>query len=219
MENILNFTIVTFFSFLSTLSFAQNKVDTLPFPLVNISKTSWEKLNREEKLLFYDVEKNLKESYFKFDSVLNVLQGYLINQNELTNDKVLIATGLIYQIPKRSALLFLLKNIDAWVDRNQEGRNRFPFYMTLEYNQNPNRLKEIIDLIFRSDVLNDCDINGRKLVIIRNLIGGYYKNLTNLRECLDSELQKSQNECRRANIEAMISQNYPNVKYATKIVR
>ena len=197
-----------------------------PPPPYEIPKTSWEMLDKEEKLLLSISREKIKAIDNSSDSILNSLKRYLIDRKaNIYNFQVMEAVKLIYQIPNQESLLFLINNIDFFANVDDDASihkqwKNFPFYVVLISDENSFRIHKFIDLIFTSNILNNCSINGKKLEMFKSLIlksMNYEDSIVNT--YLNFQLKKAKDKCAKSNIEILISGKYLNLKYSNKIVK
>lgn len=208
---------------LSVSTYSQISSTTSPPPPIPPFRATLEVLTKEEQQMFLNAKQTIQENDLLLDSLRSDLIRYLINLKDITNYQAVETAKLIYQIPGKESLYFLLKNIDVFITGagdgglHQQGK-AFPFYTTLLSSNTSDELGAFLDIIIHSNLLDLCEINGKKLSLLYGILNKESKFRKEIVEgYLNLALKEELSPCKRQNLEALLLQKYPNQNYSTKI--
>jgi hypothetical protein len=203
----------------SLFVFAQNDTIKIPPPpaILGVNGESWDGLSKTEQQMFLFVEKTLQEGKNKNDSCLEVLINYLVTYKNSTNYQVSKSAKLIYQIPGKKSLHFLLNNIDYF---NSFSPERFSSFVYKDYpfcevflneNKYESRTSEIIELLIGSNlILNECDIKGVKLKLFKKILQYYFDNNSiRFKSFVNFLIEHEKDSCKINNLKRILNDDYP----------
>jgi len=200
----------------------QNDLDLAPPPPPPpklLYRDRWRSLNDAEQSLILDAKAQLASHQYDSDSLLHKLTDYLRGNKYLAIYQAKEVGLLINQIPTKEAHEFIWSNIDFRAKMRtsfDKSRSFTFFYILLDHNHRTMDYSFLVML--KSGFLNDCDINGRALHLIRSYLRKEfdYKE-EKVAKYLSDAIELVDDQCAKLNLERIISKYYPNEKYSKTI--